>query len=1009
MVRRGALEAPLSPAQRRLWFLAALEGDAAAYSIAGAALLHGPLDVAALEHALFAVGQRHEALRLTFASEAGEPRQCVQPARRIVLERVAGDPSRPAQEASRVAARLARTPWDLARGPLLRAALVSFAPNEHALALALHHIVADGWSMGVLLREIGVLYAQGAAGAHAIDRDWPSAAAAERRGPLSELPVQLTDVAAWQLERLQAGELDLQIDFWRQALRGAPAQLTLPADRPRPAQPAHRGAVARFSIGPPAAAALTQVARAVGATPFAACLACFQALLSRWSGQTDLVIGVPVANRAQHETAGLIGLLVNTLPVRGDLSGNPTLVEALARARDAMHAALSNAEAPFERIVEAVGAPRLPGISPLFQALFAYQDEPAVSVELAGLTVEPVDVDDGTAKFDLTLSVERRGDGFAGALEYDVELFDHATAERLVAHLLRIVDALAAGEQRGFLQGGCCQRTRPRACSRSSTPGLHHPHRARLSTICSSAKRRGLRVRSRSTSETGELTYAELDARANRLARVLRDAGARPEVLVALCLDRGPGLIVAMLAVLKAGAAWLPLDPSYPSERLRFMLEDSGSRLIVTTTLLAGALPAHAARLVLLDQLDVDAEHPPIESRPIAGGATAANLSHVIYTSGSTGRPKGVAIQHASVTALLAWAAEVFTRDQLAGVLASTSIGFDLSVFEIFLPLSTGGRVVLVENALHLRGPAGAEGVTLVNTVPSVLAELLRAGTLPRSVTTVCLAGEPLPAALAQRVRQEPGVRALYNLYGPTEDTTYSTWELVAAEEPGAPTIGRPIANTRVYVLDAGLHPVPLGVPGEIYLEGSGLARGYLAPARADRRALHSRSIPRRRRARACTAPATWRAGARMGASSTSGRVDHQVKIRGFRIELGEIEAALRQHPAVRDAVVMAREDTPGRAAPGGLRGAWRTRPSAADELRRHLGARCRVHDANGVRRRLDGVAADPQRQGRPRRAAGASRRARLRGSGGACGPATRWRRSSRGSGPRCWSARAWA
>jgi amino acid adenylation domain-containing protein len=640
-------------------------------------------------------------------------------------------------------------------------------------------------------------------------------------------------------------------------------------------------------------------------------LAGWQALLGRYSGQADLNVGTPIAGRNRLELEGLIGLFVNTLVLRGDLSGDPSVGELLGRVKEVVLEAHAHQDLPFEKLVEELQPERSLAHSPLFQVMLVLQSAArSEAVDPAFLRTSRLGVEAESAKFDLTLGVEeRRGAGLSLALSYRTDLFDAPTAKRMLRHLEVLLGGVAADRERRL----------------SALPLLSEAERAQLLVEWNEAgapvgiSERCLHERfaeqaARSPGAVAlidgerETSYGELDRQSSRLAHHLRSLGAGPEVPVALCLERGAGMVVAILGVLKAGAAYVPLDPAYPPERLHLMLEDSAAPVVVTESALAGALPEHPARRVLLD---ADREMLDGQSAAsLAAGACPDNLAYVIYTSGSTGRPKGVAITHRSAAVLLGWAEEVYGAQQIAGVLAATSICFDLSIFELFVPLTRGGAVVLAAHALALPGLPGASRVTLVNTVPSVMAELVRSAGLPASVRTVNLAGEALPPLLVEQVYAVGTVREVYNLYGPSEDTTYSTWALMAREPGAACTIGRPISGTRACLLDAHLNPVPVGAAGELSLGGEGLARGYLRrpDLTAERFVPDPFGEPGARRYRTGDL-ARQRPDGRI---DFLGRIDHQVKIRGFRIEPGEIEAALRSHAEVDQAVVLTREDRPG-------------------------------------------------------------------------------------------------
>ncbi|MFL6289705.1 MAG: amino acid adenylation domain-containing protein, partial [Thermoanaerobaculia bacterium] len=867
---------PASFAQERLWFLDQLGGEETAYNLPSPLRLRGALSVPALAAALDALADRHESLRTTFSlSPDGAVLQRIAPEAGLPLPVVDGLSD---AEALRLAVEDARRPFDLQAGPLLRAALLRLGAEDHVLLLTMHHIVSDGWSMRVLLRELRALY---------------DAFAAGKPAALPPLPVQYADFAVWQRGWLAGETLEAEIAWWRERLAGAPAVLELPADRPRPAVRTSHGEVAGAVLSAELAAGLAALGRRGGATLFMTLLAAFQVLLRRYTGQDDLPVGTPIANRNRTEVEGLVGFFVNTLVLRGDLSGEssaePTFRQVLRRTRETALEAYDHQDLPFEKLVEALQPERSLAHTPLFQVMLLVQtDPPAPAPEPGALGFDPFHLSlRDTAKLDLTLAVSGcDGDALAVQAEASRDLFDRPTVLRLLEHFRVLLEGIAADPGMPVSELPLLDLAERRQLldwnDAPAIPGtaacLHERFEAQAdrtpeaeAVVCG-----------------GEaLTYAGLDRRANRLARRLRRLGAGPEARVGVALERSADLVVALLAILKTGGAYVPLDPAYPRERLALILEDAGCPVVVT-------------RESLLE-LDLEADGR------LPGAAEPGNLAYLIYTSGSTGRPKGVAIEHRSADALLAWAAEVFGPEDLSGVLASTSITFDLSVFELFLPLARGGRVILAENALALPDLPARDQVRLVNTVPSAMAELLRLGAVPESVRTVNLAGEPLKRALVDRIYALPHVEAVHNLYGPSEDTTYSTWVRVPRSMDRVdrePAIGVPVAGTRAWVVDRGLHLLPLGVPGELCLAGEGLARGYLN--RPDLTA--SSFVPdpfggAGERMYRTGDLARWNAG---GELEFLGRIDHQVKVRGFRIEPGEIETALLAHPAVGEAVVLA-------------------------------------------------------------------------------------------------------
>ncbi|RKG66141.1 non-ribosomal peptide synthetase, partial [Corallococcus exercitus] len=713
-------------------------------------------------------------------------------------------------------------------------------------------------------------------------------------------PVQYADFAAWQRNWLQGEVLDAEIDYWKQQLAGAPAALELPTDHPRPPVQSRRGAMVEVRIPAQISDALKALAQREGATPFMTLLAAFQVLLSRYSAQDDVSVGSPIAGRTQAETEGLIGFFINTLVLRAHLNPRATFRELLAQVRGTTLAAYDHQHLPFEKLVEAVQPARDLSRSPLFQAMFVLQNTPTEVLRLPGLSFQALPLEAHFAKFDLSLGLREGRDGFVGTLEYATDLFDAATIQRMAGHFGVLLEAIATKPDTRL--GDLPLLTDPerqQLLVEWNPPASQMPQEPSIPAMVEAQVRRTPDALAIITPER-QLTYREMDAKANQLAHRLRGLGVGPEVRVGLCVERTEDLVIGALGILKAGGAYVPLDPSYPRERLGWLLEDAQGPALVAHSHLLAALPETAATPVCLDS-DTELAKQPTTAPEV--GIHAGHLAYLIYTSGSTGRPKGVAISHGNAVSFLHWALATFTPEELKGTLAATSLNFDLSVFELFAPLSSGGAVVVARNALHLAELPTASHVTIVNTVPSAMAQLLRLNAVPPTVRVVNLAGEALPETLARQVYAVPTVQKLFNLYGPSEDTTYSTASLVGRDE--VPLIGRPLPATRAYVLDASLQPVPVGVAGELYLAGEGQARGYLLRPEltAERFVPEPYGPPGGR---------MYRTGDRVryrvdGRLEYLGRIDFQVKVRGFRIELGEIEAALRRAPGLKDAVVVAK------------------------------------------------------------------------------------------------------
>ncbi|RMH16882.1 MAG: amino acid adenylation domain-containing protein [Acidobacteria bacterium] len=893
-------ELPLSFAQERLWFLDQLEPGQPWYNVPTALRLRGPLELPGLAVALCRLVARHEVLRTTFAG--GErPQQIIHPPGSVVppLIDLGGLPP-PAREAAaaRLAGRFMRRPFDLAAGPLLRLAVLRLAEEEHGVLLAMHHIVSDEWSMGVLVRELAALYA---------------AAHGGRPAELPELPLQYADYAAWQRRWLAGEVLDALLARWRRRLEGAPAVIDLPTDLPYPRHQSYRGAFALLPLPRPLAEALRALARRNGSTLFMTFLAAWGALLARY-GRPDVVIGTPIAGRDRLELEDLIGFFVNTLVLRLQLADDPGFEQLLGRARDVALAAYADQDLPFEKLVEALAPQRSLSRPPIFQVMLVMQQAPPEPPPLPDLELEPASADAGTSKFELTLNVADDGKDLLLNLRYNRDLFLPATAERLLGQLKTLLEAaveapatavsalplLSAAERRQVLE----EWARPQAAYRGAEL-LHQ-------LVAEQTARTPQAVAA--TFGDDELTYAELERRAARLARHLQALGVGPEARVGVCLERSLELVVAVYAVLAAGGVYLPLDPSQPDERLAFMLEDAGARLVLTTAGLVERLPATGPAPLLLDR-DAGAIAAQPDELP-AAGATPDAAAYVIYTSGSTGRPKGVVVPHRAVANRMAWVREV---DLDAGVafLQKAPIGFDVSIAEIFAPLVCGGRVVLPPPGAEKDPDAlleliAAAGVTHTSFPPTLLSALLDDPDFARraaGVKSVITGGETVPPELPARFhRQLPGA-VIENRYGPTETTiSVTSWICPPGARPRVLPIGRPIAGAEIYVVDRHFELLPAGITGEILIGGVCLARGYLG-----RPALTAASfIPH---------PFARRAGERLYASGDlgrydaggavvfAGRRDDQVKIRGFRVELGEVEAALRALPGVRQAAVVDLED----------------------------------------------------------------------------------------------------
>lgn len=887
---------PLSFAQQRLWFLQQADPSAISYNLPFAWRLRGPLNVSALEQTVQAIVHRHENFRTTFVNDNNQPVQVVSDKSNVALTLLEVGSE---EELHRRLRELIQQSFDLTKGPLLRPFLLRISQNEHVLLWLMHHIVCDGSSLTELSRELQLFYQGFTTGKPAV---------------LPELPVQYADFAAWQRTWLKDEILTEQLAFWKKHLGDRLPVLELPSDHTRPSRLSFRGALHFFQFSEQLSEAVQQFKKQESTTVFNVLLAAFKALLFRYTGQEDLLVGVPTANRNRSELRQLIGFFVNTLVLRTQINGDLSFRQLLGRVKNVSLEAFSNQDVPFDRLVEELKPERSLSHTPVFQAMFSFQSLPRRPLEMAGLQVQMVELDPGTAKFDLTLDVNETPRGIVGFLEYSTDLFTEPTIQRICGHLQNLLTAaLQNPDQPLWSLPMLSQTERQQLVVEWNSHTAPYPQNVCLHQLFEAQAARTPEAIALVDGER-RLTYAELNARANQLAHFLRKLGLGPDLLAGLCLHRSAEMVIGMLGIQKAGGAYVPLDPAYPADRLSYTLQDAKAPVLLTEYRLLhdgpAVLPQPSSEKAQVVCLDTDWAKIAIESteNPVTG-VQPRNLAYVLYTSGSTGRPKGVAIEHRSAVAFAHWAKEVYSPEDFAGVLFATSICFDLSIFESFVNLAWGGKVILAENALDLPNLPAKQEVTLINTVPSAMAELVRMDAIPPSVRTVNLAGEPLAVQLVDQIYRRPHIKFVYDLYGPTEDTTYSTFTL---RKPGKPaTIGRPLVNKQVFILDPHGQPVPIGVAGELHVAGPGLARGYL-----NRPELTAEKfIPNR----LSTEPGArmYRTGdlARFRANGEIeylGRIDFQVKIRGFRIELGEIETVLRQHPNLRDVVVVAHQTPTG-------------------------------------------------------------------------------------------------
>jgi amino acid adenylation domain-containing protein len=786
---------------------------------------------------------------------------------------------------------VARRPFNLAEGGLLRALLLRLSPQEHVLVLVLHHIVCDGWSLGVLLREMGLLYT-------AYTQAQPS--------PLEPLRVQYADYALWQRRWLQGETLDAQLNYWRQRLANAPPALPLPTDRPRPAMQSFHGAQHTVMLPNSLRDGLRRIARSGDATLFMVLLAAFQVLLHKYTREDDILVGSAIAGRTHEEIEKLIGFFVNTIVLRTNLGGNPTFEQLLEQVRETCLEAYAHQDVPFEKLLEELQPERNLRHSPLFQVMFILQNEAFESFEWPGLKLQPSAMESVTAKFDLTLSMTELANGLSATLEYNTDLFDAGTAYRMLEHLRVLLESIVADATRRVSELPLLTM----AERRQLVTEWSGPARAETGELCLHVlfEQQVARTPDALAVISGDtrLSYRELNGRANLLARELRKHGVGPDVPVALFTDRSVTMLVALLGILKAGGAYVPLDVASPSIRLAFMLEETRAPVIVTQEHLVHLLAEHDATVVCPsdDSWTSDALEPLV---------TSSNLAYVIFTSGSTGRPKGVQIEHRAVVNFLT---SMRQRPGIADndvLLALTTLSFDIALLELMLPLTAGACVALVDRETASDGAQLSKkltevGATLMQATPATWRLLLQAGWKPQNDFKILCGGEAWGRDLATQLLT-PG-SAVWNMYGPTETTIWSTVAEVKHGENSIP-LGSPVRNTEVYVLDEEMEPVPVGVAGEVYIGGDGLARGYL-------------NRPELTAERFVPNPFRDEPGARLyrtgdlarflatGEIEYLGRMDQQLKVRGYRIEPGEIEARLCEHDSVREAVVVATEDASG-------------------------------------------------------------------------------------------------
>jgi len=903
--RPAASTVPLSFAQERLWFLDQLEPNSAVYNVPMGLSLKGALNLSVLHRCLEEIVRRHEALRTRFEIVDGHPVQAIEPfhSPEMPLIDLSNLPKGQRKaEARRLCTEEAQCPFDLTQGPVLRAKLFRLEPTEHLLLLNMHHIASDGWSVGVLLRELGSLY---------------QAFSEEKPSPLPELPVQYADFAVWQREWLQGEVLEKQLSYWRKQLEGAPALLELPTDRPRPATRSYRGALETVVFPQLLLRAVKALSQQEGASLFMTLLAAFQTLLWRHSGQEDIVVGSPIAGRNRVEIEGLIGFFVNTLVLRSDLSGNPTFRELLRRVREVTLGAYAHQDLPFEKLVEELKPERNLSYSALCQVVFGLQNTSAAPEKLGKLSLSTEWVPSGTAKYDLSLYMTEDAGGLTAEVEYNPDLFERETILRLLNHLRTLLEGVVANpEARTGELALLSLAERHQLLVEWSGTEADYPRDSRIHELFEQQVERTPDAVA-AVFENQQLTYLELNRRANQLAHRLRKFGVGPDVLVGLAVERSLEMLVGLLGILKAGGAYLPLDPSHPRDRLAFLLEDAQPLVLLIQERLRGQFPPHKAEVVCLDGPPAHTSRGEDEG-PVIGNRQASDLAYVLYTSGSTGVPKGVL---GSIRATMnrfewMWRTYPFSPDDTC--CQKTALTFADSVWEIFGPLLRGVRTVIVPDDVVLDpdrflAMLARFQVTRIVLVPSLLRVLLDAapnlGTRVPKLRLWSVSGEALPVDLARRFRDAFPKATLLNIYGSTEVTADVTcYEVARTDDLHSVPIGKPISNVQIAILDHRMNPVPALVEGQIYVGGDCLSHGYwqrpdLTAQRFIRNPFRPDQFAR--------LYATGDRGRFLpdGNVEFLGRIDRQVKIRGFRIELGEIESVLAGHPGVRETVVVARED----------------------------------------------------------------------------------------------------
>ncbi|WP_208338929.1 non-ribosomal peptide synthetase, partial [Aetokthonos hydrillicola] len=910
-------ELPLSFGQARLWFLNQLEGETATYNIPETLHLSGSLNVVALEKAVAEILRRHEVLRTTFPMVNGSPVQAIADVTRVTIP-VIDLQGLPQQEQSvqvqQLATAEAEQTFDLSSGPLLRVTLLRLTQQSHVLLLTMHHIISDGWSMGIFVQELSLLYQAFCTGASPL---------------LPELPIQYADYAHWQREWLSGEVLQTQLNYWKQQLAEAPPLLELPTDRPRPSVQTFRGGIEYFEIEQELTQKLKTLSQQSGVSLFMTLLAAFATLLSRYSGQSDIIVGSPIANRQRSEIESLIGLFVNTLVLRTQLQGNPTFVELLERVKEMTLGAYAHQDLPFEKLVEELQPQRSLSYSPLFQVMFMLQNLPSAELELPGLSITPWEIDSVTATDDLLLSMSETETGLVGELVYNSDLFDAITIQRMCGHFQSLLYAIVNNPQQHVAQLPLLSTVEQHLLLNewNNTTADYPLDQCFPQLFEAQVERTPDAVAA--VFEDQKLTYRELNSRANGWAKYLVERGVQANTIVALLCERNLDFLTAILAVFKAGGAYLPLNAHHPVERLRTCLEQSQVSLVLGTSQLSpmfySALdgfegtPPHLLQLEVLAATAQSEENLPVRCQP-------DDLAYVIYTSGSTGTPKGAMLQHRGMLNHLYAKVHDLQLSPQDVVAQTAPVSFDISVWQFLVALLAGGRVEIIRDEMvadpaQLLTIVERQSISILEIVPSLLRMMLQEIELDAcgkpelsKLRWLLLTGEALPPQLCRQwLGYYPSI-PMMNAYGPTEcsdDVThYPIYHPPQTDVLNLP-IGRPVLNTQLYILDPHLQPVPIGVPGELYVGGVGVGLGYLNKPELTQKAFIPNPFAQE------TGSRLYKTGDKArylpdGHIEFLGRIDYQVKIRGFRIELGEIEAVLAQHPLVQEVVVIARADQPG-------------------------------------------------------------------------------------------------